>query len=173
MGSESMLEIGCLPACAGEVGAAWEEDGAASSRGRKHDLTTEAKQAKRGRRPRTEAMPGIMDSGNCCLMNASSCSSRSGQVLNDMSKDGLEEAKWEVSNVEQQARRSQCSDFAKMEILVWRWLSENHTTQARRRVLCRLPVTPPASKSCDDNCPATANRAESCAFKAQRACFCG
>ncbi len=114
-GSESMLELGWLPACAGEVGAAWEEDGAASSRGRKHDLTTEAKHAKRGRMPRTEAMPGIMDSGNCCLNVVSSCSSRSGPASDAiMSKDGLVEVKWEVSNVEQQARRSQCSDFSKV-----------------------------------------------------------
>ena len=30
---------------------------------------------------------------------------------------------------------------------------------------------PPASKSCDDNCPATANRAESCAFQGTKSVF--
>ena len=71
--------------------------------------------------------------------------------------------------------------FFENENFVRRWLSENHTIQARRRVLCRLPY-PPASgttspvrangtESCDDNCPATANRAESCAFQSTKSVF--
>ena len=90
--SESVRLPGSLPASAGAVGAARSEGGAASSRSRMHDLTAEAKEAKKGQMPRTEAMSGIMDSGNCCLINVSSCSPWSGQVLDlIMSRDGLEE----------------------------------------------------------------------------------
>ena len=88
--SERMLCLGCLPAAAGEVDAASGEGGAASSRGRVRDLTTEAKEAKSGLKPRTEAIPGTMVSGNCCLRDLPSCSSCPVPTLDDiMSRDGL------------------------------------------------------------------------------------
>ena len=46
-----MLCFGCLPAVADKVGAACEEAGVASSRGRLQDLTAEAEEAKSGLKP--------------------------------------------------------------------------------------------------------------------------
>ena len=85
----SMLCFGCSPAAAGEVDAAWEEAGVASSRGRLQDLTTEVEEAMSGLEPGTEAIPGIMVSGTFCLGVLSSCSSCPVPIVdNIMSRDG-------------------------------------------------------------------------------------
>ena len=112
-----------------------------------HDLTAEVKEAKKGRKPRTEAIPGIIDSGNCCLINVSSCGPWSDHALDDiLSRDGLEEenGRFRMSSNKLEDRNV---GFAKLVNSCVVLPKRKHTNQARWRVSCRLPVNPPSLKA--------------------------